>query len=46
MTTSTWRCANGHTSWSPRRLEQCPHGKCGAPVQCVAGPMKPRDPAK
>lgn len=26
--------------------QECPHGKCGAPVQCVAGPMKPRDPAK
>jgi len=39
---SKWRCPAGHLSWSPRKLDGCPHGGCDEKVECVAGPHRPK----
>lgn len=42
MTASKWQCPKGHLSWSPRKLDDCPHGRCDEKVECVAGPHRPK----
>ena len=42
MTASKWQCPSGHLSWSPRKLDGCPHGGCDEKVECVAGPHRPK----
>lgn len=39
---SRFVCAKGHQAWAPRKLTKCPTGRCTEPVECVAGPLKPK----
>lgn len=42
MTTSTWRCSNGHVYTSPKPQTACAYPKCDGEMRCTAGPLKPK----